>query len=122
MRNKPFLVVAYGVAMSSSSTIHEFQISIPEGDLQDLRDRLGRTRWPGTSANGGWERGVPLDYLQHLASYWRDRFDWRAQEADLNRFPQFLATIDGQRIHFLHIRSAEPEALPLIITHGYPAP
>lgn len=104
-----------------SVRIEPFTINISEADLEDLRERVARTRWPRQFPGVGWERGVPLDYLKGLAEYWRTGFDWRAQEAMLNGFPQFSTEIDGQRIHFLHVRSPEPEALPLIITHGWPS-
>ena len=106
--------------MPDATSIQPFQIAIPQADLDDLQQRLDRTRWapqvPGTS----WERGVPRDYLQGLVSYWRNDFDWRAQEATLNAFPQFVTEIDGQTIHFLHVRSPEPNALPLFMSHGWP--
>jgi pimeloyl-ACP methyl ester carboxylesterase len=100
--------------------ITPFTIAIPEADLEDLRERLARTRWPSELPGVGWSRGVPVDYLKELAEYWRTAYDWRAQEARLNAFPQFTTTIDGQNVHFLHVRSAEPEALPLLLTHGWP--
>ena len=104
----------------ADAAIHPFRVEIPQADLDDLHDRLARTRWPDELAGVGWSRGVPLDYLQDLAGYWRDGYDWRGQEARLNQLPQFTTEIDGQRIHFLHVRSPEPDALPLIVTHGYP--
>ena len=100
--------------------IRPFRIDIPQADLDDLTERLARTRWPDELPGVGWSRGVPLDYLKQLAGYWRDGYDWRKHEARLNELPQFTTTIDGQPIHFLHIRSPEPEALPLILTHGWP--
>ena len=107
--------------MDDSAEIRPFRIEIPQTDVDDLRDRLARTRWPDELPGVGWTRGVPLGYLRGLADHWRTGFDWREQEARLNRFPQFTTTIDGQRIHFLHVRSPEPDALPLIVTHGYPS-
>ena len=104
----------------TDAAIHPFRVEIPQADLDDLHDRLARTRWPDELAGVGWSRGVPLGYLQELAGYWRDGYDWRGQEARLNQLPQFTTEIDGQRIHFLHVRSPEPDALPLIVTHGYP--
>jgi pimeloyl-ACP methyl ester carboxylesterase len=101
-------------------TIQPFTIAIPQADLDDLRERLARTRWPNELPGVGWSRGVPLGYLKELAEYWRSSYDWRAWEAKLNAFPQFTTAIDNQTIHFLHVRSPEPNALPLIITHGYP--
>jgi pimeloyl-ACP methyl ester carboxylesterase len=99
--------------------IKPFRIDIPQADLDELRDRLRRTRW-ARQLPGGWGRGVPVAYLRELAAYWADGFDWRAQEARLNAYPQFTTDIDGQTVHFLHVRSPEPEALPLVITHSWP--
>jgi pimeloyl-ACP methyl ester carboxylesterase len=107
-------------AMTSDAEIRPFRIDVPQADLDDLRDRLARTRWPDELPDVGWTRGVPLGYLQDLAAYWRDGYDWRKQEADLNQHPQFTTTIDGANIHFLHVRSPEPDALPLVLTHGWP--
>jgi epoxide hydrolase len=101
-------------------TIKPFKIDIPQADLDDLRDRLARTRWPDELPGVGWSRGVPLAYLKELADYWRTRYDWRKHEARLNQFPQFTTEIDGANIHFLHVRSPERDALPLILTHGWP--
>jgi pimeloyl-ACP methyl ester carboxylesterase len=100
--------------------INPFRINIPQADLDDLRDRLARTRWPDELPDAGWTYGVPVSYLKELAEYWRTSYDWRKHEAKLNAFPQFTTTIDGQNIHFLHVRSPEPDALPLILTHGWP--
>ncbi|GAA2794406.1 epoxide hydrolase family protein [Crossiella cryophila] len=101
-------------------TISPFRISIPEVDLVDLRVRLAATRWPDALPGVGWSRGVPPDYLRALVEYWRTTYDWRAQEAALNEFPQFSTEIDGQTVHFLHVTSAEPGATPLILLHGWP--
>ncbi|MEU9691363.1 epoxide hydrolase family protein [Amycolatopsis japonica] len=100
--------------------IKPFRIAIDQAELDDLRDRLSRTRWP-REVTGDWSRGVPVTYLKGLAEYWADGFDWRAQEAELNEFPQFTTEIDGQTIHFLHIRSTAPDALPVVLTHGWPS-
>ncbi|KZB80017.1 epoxide hydrolase family protein [Amycolatopsis regifaucium] len=100
--------------------IKPFRIAIDQAELDDLTDRLGRTRWP-REVTTDWSRGVPVTYLKGLAEYWADGFDWRAQEAELNEIPQFTTEIDGQTIHFLHVRSARPDALPLILTHGWPS-
>ena len=105
---------------NTTSGIRPFRIEIPQADLDDLHDRLDRTRWPGEVPGIGWTRGVPLDYLKDLADYWANDFDWRRQEARLNELPQFATTIEGQNVHFLHVRSPEPDAMPLIICHGYP--
>lgn len=103
-----------------SFEIRPFRIEIPQADIDDLNDRLSRARWSQQLPGQDWERGVPVDYLRELADYWRTEFDWRAKEADLNRFPQFITEIDGLDVHFLHVRSPEPDALPLILTHGWP--
>lgn len=97
-----------------------FRIEIPQADLDDLHRRLAATRWPSEMPDVGWERGVPLGYLRELTDYWRTTYDWRAAEEQLNRFPQFVTEIDGVNVHFLHVRSPEPTALPLILTHGWP--
>jgi pimeloyl-ACP methyl ester carboxylesterase len=104
----------------TTTDITPFRINIPQADLDDLRDRVARTRWPGELPGAGWDRGVPLGYLKALAEYWTTTYDWRPHEARLNELPQFTTIIDGQNVHFVHIRSAEPEALPLIVTHGWP--
>ncbi len=106
--------------MTDTTATKPFQIAISQADLDDLHRRLDRTRWPQQIPGTGWERGVPLNYLQDLVRYWRNEFDWRAQEAKLNAFPQFVTEIDGQTIHFLHVRSPEPNALPLLMSHGWP--
>ena len=104
----------------SANKIEEFRIDIPQADLDDLADRLARTRWPSSLPGPAWERGVPVSYLRELAEYWRGGFDWRAQEARLNSWPQYITQIDGQKIHFLHVRSPEPDATPLLLLHGWP--
>src|SRR6266851_3852342 len=112
--------------MTNQDEIRPFRIEIPQADLEDLRSRLARTRWPARPrvdwhSVDDWSRGVPVDYLKQLARYWATDFDWRAQEAALNEIPQFTTVIDGQVIHFFHQRSPEPDALPLILTHGWPS-
>lgn len=97
-----------------------FRINIPQAQLDDLQRRLAATRWPAELPGIGWERGVPLGYLKELAEYWRDSFDWRAAEAQLNAHRQFVTEIDGAQVHFLHIESPEPDATPLLLTHGWP--
>jgi epoxide hydrolase len=104
-----------------TDAIQPFRIDIPQADVDDLQDRLASARWPGAQPGVGWARGIPLDYLKELAEHWRTQYDWRAAEARLNSYPQFTTEIDGQRIHFLHVRSADPAAKPLLITHGYPS-
>jgi pimeloyl-ACP methyl ester carboxylesterase len=106
----------------NTSEIRPFRIDIPQAEVEDLRTRLTITRWPDPAPGAAtdFSRGVPLDYLKDLAAYWADDYDWRAAEARLNAYPQFLTEIDGQTIHFLHVRSPEPNATPLLMTHGYP--
>ncbi|MEV0344631.1 epoxide hydrolase family protein [Nonomuraea sp. NPDC050680] len=103
-----------------SETIMPFRIDVPQSDLDDLHRRLSAVRWPGELPDVGWSRGVPLAYLKELAEYWRTSYDWREHEAALNDIPQFTTEIDGQRVHFMHLRSPHPDALPLILTHGWP--
>ncbi|MFD4355289.1 epoxide hydrolase family protein [Nocardia sp. NPDC058518] len=102
------------------STIRPFRIDIPQADIDDLHDRLTRARWAAQLPGEGWDRGVPTEYLCELARYWANEFDWRAQEAALNTFPQFITEIDGLDVHFVHVRSPEPDAVPLLLTHGWP--
>jgi epoxide hydrolase len=105
---------------TGDAEIRPFRIDIPQADLDDLRERLARTRWPDELPGVGWAYGVPVGYLKELAEYWRSSYDWRRHEARLNELPQFMTTIDGARMHFLHVRSPEPDALPLVMTHGWP--
>lgn len=100
--------------------IRPFRIAVPQADLDDLHDRLARTRWPDETPGPGWARGVPLAYLRALVGRWTTGYDWREQERRLNELPQFVTTIDGQTIHFIHARSPEPDALPLLLLHGWP--
>jgi len=103
-----------------AATIRPFRVEVPQSKLDDLKQRLARTRWPDELPGVGWSRGVPVGYLKDLAEYWRTTYDWREHEAELNEWPQFTATIDGQNLHFLHVPSAEPEATPLMLIHGWP--
>lgn len=105
---------------TKQSEIQPFRIEIAQSEIDDLRARLAGARWPATPRVDDWSRGVPVAYLKELAEYWADGFDWRAQEAALNEIPQFTTEINGQTIHFFHQRSPEPNALPLILTHGWP--
>jgi microsomal epoxide hydrolase len=97
-----------------------FHISVPQADIDELHRRLDQARWPSEVPGAGWSRGVPAGYLRELARYWREGYDWRAAEARLNRYPQFIDVLDGAEVHFLHVRSPEPEATPLLMTHGWP--
>lgn len=103
-----------------NTEIRPFRLNVPEADLADLRDRLARTRWPDELPGAGWSYGVSLPYARELAEYWRTDYDWRAHEAELNSQPQFVTEIDGHDLHFLHVRSPEADALPLVLTHGWP--
>ncbi|WP_438445086.1 epoxide hydrolase family protein [Gorillibacterium sp. sgz5001074] len=109
-------------ALSEASTeMVPFHISIPQEDLDDLRNRLSRTRWPDALDGAGWKYGVSLDYVKELAAYWEKEYDWRKFEARLNAYPQFMTNIDGANIHFIHVRSPEPDAFPLLLTHAWPS-
>ncbi|WP_069162567.1 epoxide hydrolase family protein [Nocardia altamirensis] len=106
----------------TNTAIHPFRIDIAQGELDELQRRLAQARLPHAvpGTEDDWRRGISPAYLAELAEYWRDRFDWRAQEAKLNAYDQFTTEVDGQTIHFFHVRSAEAGAVPLLITHGYP--
>ena len=97
-----------------------FQIAVSDAEVDGLRRRIHQTRWPDQIPGSGWKYGTDIAALRPLAEYWADGFDWRRQEAELNAFPQFTTEIQGQRIHSLHVRSPHPEALPLVLTHGWP--
>ena len=99
--------------MENTTPVQPFRIDIPQADLDDLAGRLRRTRFAAPLPGDGWDAGVPVTYLRELVEYWRDVYDWRAQETALNEYPQFTTEIDGQRIHFLHVRSPQSDALPL---------
>ncbi len=100
--------------------IEHFHIRVDDAVLDDLRRRLAQTRFPDQIEDTGWEYGIPVDYLRELVEYWRDAYDWRAQEARLNELAHFRTVIDGQSIHFVHARSPHADALPLLLTHGWP--
>jgi pimeloyl-ACP methyl ester carboxylesterase len=103
-----------------TTDITPFRIEVSDEAIADLKERLAMARWPQQVASD-WSRGQPVPFIRELAAQWQDDFDWRAQEAKLNRYPQFLTEIDGQTIHFLHVKSKEPNAFPLILTHGWPS-
>ena len=111
---------ATGAGAPTDARIRPYRISVPQADLDDLRERLARTRWARDLPGAGWERGVPTSYLRELAAYWATEYDWRAHEAALNALPQFVTTIDGASVQFLHLRSAQPDATPLLLLHGWP--
>jgi pimeloyl-ACP methyl ester carboxylesterase len=104
-----------------SERIEPFRIAVPQADLDELHRRLDAARWPDELPGAGWDYGVGSDHLRDLAGYWRSGFDWRAQERRLNELPQFTTEIDGQRVHFAHLRSSTPDAVPVLLTHGWPS-
>jgi epoxide hydrolase len=106
---------------SPGPVISPYHIDVPEEALEDLRYRLGRTRWPNEIEGSGWSYGLSLPYMRGLVEYWKDRYDWRRYQRFLNGFDQYATTIDGQRIHFFHIRSEHPRALPVLLLHGWPS-
>ena len=111
---------ALGPYRRDPEDLRPYRLDVPQADLDDLHDRLDRTRWPDELPGVGRAYGMPRGELRALAHYWRHSYDWRAAEARLNEWPQFTTVIDGQRLHFAHIRSPEPDATPLLITHGWP--
>jgi epoxide hydrolase len=100
--------------------VEPFRIDVPETELDDLRERLKAARWPERETVDDWSQGVPLDYLRELCAYWADGYDWRRAEARLNMLPGYRTEIDGLGIHLLHVRSPHSNALPLVMTHGWP--
>lgn len=100
--------------------VERFHIHVSDEVLDDLKFRLQIIRWPDQVEESGWDRGTDLDYLRSLVSYWRDRYDWRKQESELNRFSQYTCNIDGIDVHFVHERGKGPHPLPIILTHGWP--
>ena len=100
--------------------VQPFKIQITDAALEDLQQRLGRTRWPGEIPGSGWDYGADLTFVREMVEYWRTGFDWRAQEKAINTFDHFRASVDGLGIHFIHQRGKGPDPLPLIITHGWP--
>jgi pimeloyl-ACP methyl ester carboxylesterase len=113
-------MVAAAKEASMPDDVTAFRIAIPQTDLDDLADRLARTRWPEAEPVDDWSQGIPLAYLRDLCAYWADGYDWRAREERLNAFPQYRTEIDGLGIHFIHARSPHPDAMPLVMTHGWP--
>ena len=107
-------------AMNDPTAIRPFRVSVPEADLVELRRRINATRWPKRETVTDDSQGVPQATIQQLAQYWGSEYDWRKCEAKLNALPQFLTAIDGLDIHFIHVRSRHENALPVIVTHGWP--
>lgn len=104
----------------NDTDVHPFSVDVPQVELDELTDRLARTRWPDGSPGDEWEYGIPVAYLEELVEHWRTAYDWRDHETKLNEFPQFTTSIDGATVHVLHVRSPEPDALALLLTHGWP--
>src|SRR5690606_11985899 len=114
-----------GADPGSAAVVREFRIEVPESELDDLRERLARTRWPDPATVPGWAQGVPLDYARELVDHWANRYDWRRCEAEINALPQYRTGLDGGGddtvdVHFLHVRSRHTGAIPLLLTHGWP--
>ncbi len=105
---------------TTALTIRPFEVAIPQTELDDLQTRLERTRFATEVPGDGWEQGTPVAYLRDMVDHWRTGFDWREQEARMNEFPHFLTEIDGQAVHFLHVRSQHEDATPIVLTHTYP--
>jgi len=103
-----------------STLIRPFTVAISDSEIDDLKLRLARTRWPNPETVPDWSQGVRLENAKSLIDYWEQEYDWRRFERELNRFPQFLTAIDGLDIHFIHVKSKNPKAMPLILTHGWP--
>jgi pimeloyl-ACP methyl ester carboxylesterase len=111
---------AEGAAAAEDATIRPFRVDVPDQALDDLRRRIEATRWPSMELVKDWSQGVQLATLQALARYWAAEYDWRRCEAKLNALPQFTTEIDGLDVHFIHVKSHHENALPLVITHGWP--
>src|SRR5215469_4705576 len=107
-------------AAAESDVIRPFRVNVPEAELTEMRRRIGATRWPDRETVTDESQGVQLATMQDLARYWGTEYDWRKCEAKLNALPQFVTEIDGLDIHFIHVRSSHENALPLIVTHGWP--
>jgi pimeloyl-ACP methyl ester carboxylesterase len=103
-----------------SEAVERFRVDVDDTVLEDLQARLAQTRFPDQIEDTGWEYGIPVDYLRELVGYWRSSYDWRVQEARLNELEHFRTTIDGQSIHFVHAHSEHADAMPLLLTHGWP--
>jgi epoxide hydrolase len=105
---------------ASSALVRPFTVAIADSEIDDLKQRLARTRWPGSQTVPNWSQGVRLENAKSLINYWEREYDWRRFESELNRFPQFLTAIDGLDIHFIHVKSKNPNAIPLRLTHAWP--
>src|SRR5262245_21272545 len=100
--------------------VRNFRLNVPDSALADLRERLKRARWPDEPPLGPWATGTSVAWMKELVAYWLDRFDWRAWEAKLNAFPQYTAPVGGIDLHFIHLPSKKKNALPLLLSHGWP--
>jgi pimeloyl-ACP methyl ester carboxylesterase len=107
--------------LTAQLSVERFTIAVPDAVLSDLDDRLARTRWPDQVAGTGWSYGADTEYLRELVDYWQREYDWRAEEQRLNRFEHYRASIDGTRIHFVHAKSRDPNAIPILLLHGWPS-
>ncbi|WP_240977340.1 epoxide hydrolase [Planctomonas sp. JC2975] len=105
---------------ASASDIRPFTVAIPDSEIDDLQHRLVATRWPDPETVQDWSQGVRVENARSFVDYWAREYDWRRFERELNRLPQFVTEIDGLDIHFIHVRSKNPNAMPLILTHGWP--
>ena len=114
------MVIGKGYVLRVSEAIEPFEISVPAAEIEDLRLRLQRTRWPEGATVDDWSQGAPLPYVRDLCQYWAEKYDWSARQDRLNSFPQYRTEIDGLGIHFLHVRSPHVDAMPLVLTHGWP--
>ncbi|HEX8769451.1 MAG TPA: epoxide hydrolase [Acidimicrobiales bacterium] len=118
---EPDAVSSPSAARSRCSTaVDPFRIEIPQNDVDDLSERLSRTRWPDEPWDTGWQRGVPVRYLRQLADYWQSQYDWRRYEAELNALPHFTTIVDGERVHFIDVPGPDDVAMPLLLLHGWP--
>ncbi|MGA8221631.1 MAG: epoxide hydrolase N-terminal domain-containing protein, partial [Candidatus Acidiferrales bacterium] len=107
-------------AKPEPTAVRPFKMHVPDSVLIDLRRRLAETKWPDQLPGTTWEYGADIKKVRELEEYWQNGFDWRAQEAKINRFDQFTTEIDGQQIYFIHQRSPRPDAIPLMLIHGWP--
>lgn len=119
-KNKPAGMQEHTIGSDNKAPIIPFHIEIPQVELDDLRSRLLNTRWPDELSDVGWNYGTPLSVVKEMTDYWVNEYNWREHEARFNQYLQYLTEIDGATIHFIHVRSKEPNAMPLILTHGWP--
>src|SRR5690348_2649455 len=117
MKNK---IISYLKKGDFAVTIEPFTIAVPQATLDDLRERLARTRWLDQVEGAGWTYGIALDYTKELVNHWQQNYDWRVQEARLNSFTHFKTEVDGVNLHFIHERGQGPNPTPLLLLHGFP--